>query len=87
MFCTFCDLRDKEVVNIRDGKRLGYIIDLEFDICSGRIIRIILPPCGKLFSISSKNNICIPWDHIEKIGEDTILVRYNEIIPIGRKHK
>ena len=30
-----CELREKEVINICDGKRLGCIVDLEFDICGG----------------------------------------------------
>ena len=29
-----CDLRQKEVINIKDCKRLGYVCDIEFD-CSG----------------------------------------------------
>ncbi len=81
MFCSFCTLREKEVVNIRDGRILGCVIDIEFDVPSGRICRLVLPPPGKfaLFS-SSKNNIYIPWDHIEKIGDDIILVRCAEIV-------
>ncbi len=81
MFCSFSSLRDKEVVNVRDGKILGCVIDVEFDVPSGRICRLVLPPPGRfaLFS-SSKNYIYIPWDHIERIGDDIILVRCAEII-------
>jgi YlmC/YmxH family sporulation protein len=81
MFCSFSSLRDKEVVNIRDGKMLGCVIDLEFDVLTGRICRLVLPPPGRLAIFSSpKNNIYIPWDHIEKIGDDIILVRCADII-------
>lgn len=27
-----CDLRQKEVINIKDCKRLGYVCDIEFDL-------------------------------------------------------
>lgn len=81
MICSFSSLRDKEVVNIRDGKILGCVTDIEFEVPSGRICRIVLPPPGKFaLFCSSKNNIYIPWDHIEKIGDDTILVRLSEIV-------
>ena len=43
MGCTIADFRDKEVINICDGRRLGYVIDVEFDVNSGRILSIVLP--------------------------------------------
>lgn len=70
------DLRRKEVVNINDGKSLGYICDAEIDLCDGRIISIMLPGRFCLSSIfSDDNNICIKWCSICKIGEDVILVK------------
>lgn len=33
---SFNSMRDKEVINICDGKRLGYINDVEIDSCDGR---------------------------------------------------
>ena len=35
---------------------------------------------------SSKNNLYIPWDKIEKIGDDAILVRCADVI-IPKKEK
>ena len=29
-----CDLREKEVINICDGERLGFVEDVEFDLCT-----------------------------------------------------
>ena len=76
---TFCELRDKEVINVLTGKRLGFINDIELDVSCGRITRILLPPPNKYFSIfTAKECICIPWENVEKIGSDTILVRYYE---------
>ena len=39
---SFNSMRDKEVINICDGKRLGYINDVEIDSCDGRICAIIV---------------------------------------------
>ena len=32
-----CDLKEKEVINVCDGRRLGFVEDVEFDLCSGCI--------------------------------------------------
>ena len=81
MICSFSDLRDKEVINLRDGRKLGCVTDIDFDIPTGRICRIILPPPGKMALFASSNsNLYIPWDKIEKIGDDAILVRCAEVI-------
>ena len=37
------DFRHKEVINIRDGKRLGYVLDVCADLSSGTITSIIVP--------------------------------------------
>ncbi len=37
------DFRHKEVINIRDGKRLGYVQDVCADLNSGTITSIIVP--------------------------------------------
>lgn len=87
MICSFSDLRDKEVINLRDGRKLGCVMDIDFDIPTGRICRIILPPPGKMaLFASSKSNLYIPWDKIEKIGDDAILVRCADVI-IPKKEK
>ena len=74
---TFSELRNKEVINIRDGSLLGCVSDLEFNFCTGEISSIILPGNGLLASLSSKNRIVIPWNDIEQIGKDTILVKFD----------
>ncbi|MGI6669491.1 MAG: YlmC/YmxH family sporulation protein [Acetivibrionales bacterium] len=73
------DFRQKEVINIADGKRLGFVSDVEIDLESGKIDAIILPGVGKLFGLLGKESeFVIPWDKIVKIGEDIILVELDE---------
>jgi YlmC/YmxH family sporulation protein len=73
------DFRQKEVINVSDGRRLGFVSDVEIDLEQGRVEAIILPGVGKLLGIFGKDNeFVIPWDKIVKIGEDIILVDLDE---------
>ncbi|MBQ4317314.1 MAG: YlmC/YmxH family sporulation protein [Clostridia bacterium] len=74
---TFSELRNKQVINIRDGSLLGCVCDLELNSCTGEIRSIVLPGNGLLASLSAKNRIVIPWCDIERIGRDTILVKFD----------
>lgn len=38
-----CELREKEVINIRNCQRLGRVLDIEFDLHTGAICQLILP--------------------------------------------
>lgn len=69
------DLKIKEVINIVDGKRLGVITDIEIDAESGKLTAIIVPGNGKFLGIFGRNeDMVIPWEKINKIGLDVILV-------------
>jgi len=69
------DFRHKEVINITDGKRLGYVQDVTADLESGTITSIIVPGSNKQFNFfQSTEDIVIPWNKIHCIGEDIILV-------------
>lgn len=69
------DFKHKEVINITDGKRLGFVQDVTANLETGIITSIIVPGNMKFFNIfSSSNDIVIPWENIKCIGEDIILV-------------
>lgn len=69
------DFKHKEVININDGKRLGYVQDVCADLERGSITDIIVPGEKGLKSMfSNSNDIVIQWDKIKCIGEDVILV-------------
>lgn len=79
---TLSDLRQKDVINTRDGRSLGKVLDLEFCLCDGRITAIIVPGSSPAFSFfrvgrmlrGEQEVIIIPWEMICKIGDDVILV-------------
>ena len=76
---SFSELRNKQVVNLRDGCLLGCVSDVEFNACSGEITAIVLPGSGIWASFSPKNRIVIPWCDIERIGKDTVLVKLRDL--------
>lgn len=77
---SFSELREKDVVNLRDGRVLGQVIDLEFCAKDGVIQSIVVPGQTGLFQFlrGEKNGIVIPWRLIECIGDDVILVCLEE---------
>ncbi len=69
------DFKHKEVVNITNGKRLGYVQDVCADLETGMITSIIVPGSNKLLNMFNQgNDIIIPWQNIKCIGDDLILV-------------
>ena len=73
--CSTEELREKEIINICDGARLGYACDFEFDVCDGKILALIILGERGFFGGCKTSNIIIPWCKIESFGEDTILVK------------
>ena len=72
---NFGDIRRKEVINMRDGSRLGCICDLEVERESGRIISIVVPGPPRFFGLMrSDEDLVIPYSRISMIGDDVILV-------------
>ena len=71
---TFCELREKEIVNLNDGKRLGRLIDLALS-CNGRVLGLMAPgDKSTIKRLGGKEAVFIPWQNVTKIGDDVILV-------------
>jgi len=69
------DIRQKEVINIKDGCRFGFAADLEVDEECGMVVKIIVPGPGRIFGVFGRDQeYHIPWDRIKRMGEDVILV-------------
>ena len=58
-----CELREKEVINICDGEKLGNVCDIEFEERTGKIIALIIPgPCKILGIIGRDQEYIIPYE-------------------------
>jgi len=76
---TITELQVKDIVSIENGKRLGYITDLEIDVDRGYIVALIVALKGKTLGLFGKEEeMIIPWNHIVTIGDDVILVRMDQ---------
>lgn len=70
------ELRNKEVINIYDGKSLGYVYDIEVNLEKGTIEGIIVPVQRSFLSFFGwgGSDYVIKWKDIRRIGDDVILV-------------
>ena len=69
------ELQRKDIVSIRDGKKIGKIIDVEFDTKSGYMIHFVIEKAHFVRSLfSTTEEITIKFSQIKKLGEDVILI-------------
>jgi len=75
MDISFEELKEKEVINIFTGKKLGHIVDFIFNLTNRLLIGIILP--GERKFLKKGEDLFIPISQIKRIGDDVILVAIN----------
>ncbi len=79
----FTELRNKEVIDERACRRLGYVCDVEVDTSCGRVVAIIVPLSNGFLNVFGRcEELIIPWCDIISIGEDIILVEVT-----GKHHR
>jgi len=70
------ELRQKEVVSVKDGGRLGFVCDVEIDTHTAAITALVVYGRARLFGLLGREeDTVIPWKDIEMIGGDIVLVR------------
>jgi len=73
----YTKLKQKEVINVCDGRSLRYVADLIIDCASGAILSIVVPGSFGIKSLFKSQCYIIPWSAICKLGSDVILVDIN----------
>lgn len=72
----FADLKNKEMICSKDGLKIGYVDDVEFDLDTYQITHLIAYGKYRLFGLLGKyDDIRISCKNIQVIGEDIILVQ------------
>ena len=70
----FSDLRNKEIINICDGRRLGFVWDAELEFPGGGLKALIVPGPARFFGLFGREpDFLIPVDCIARRGKDIIL--------------
>lgn len=75
MSCRIDELKNKQVVCVKNGCVLGYISDVTINTESGKLEEIVIFGRPRLFGLLGHDeDILIPWSDIEVIGRETILI-------------
>lgn len=73
----FVSLQCKDVINVIDGCKIGYVSDVEIDQLTCRVVALIVERINvfRLFCFFKEADcIVIPIEQVVNIGEDVILV-------------
>ena len=67
--CRMADMRNKEVISIKDGTRLGAVNDIEIELKTARISAIIIYGRLKwLGLLGREDDIVIRWEEFRSLG-------------------
>ncbi len=72
MEVNFSELKQKDVINLSDGRHLGRVCDISFTFPENKVLGFTVTGC-KGFRFS-RQEIFIPVKNVTKIGEDAVLV-------------
>lgn len=79
MICSLENMRNKEVIDILTGERLGYIDDVEINLDTSNVIALVIYGREKLFGLFGKeDDIIIPCNEIKVVGDDVLLIKRSE---------
>jgi YlmC/YmxH family sporulation protein len=69
------DLRYKEVINVSNGHRLGFVCDALIDDSCGKITALVVPGPARFFGLFGREpDYILPWECISRMGVDIILI-------------
>ncbi len=78
MNCRLVDMREKQVICVRDGTIIGCMCDVIVDTCSGKVVSIVVLRGARFFGLFGReDDIIIPWECIQVMGDETILVDFD----------
>lgn len=78
---SLSELREKEVINIENGEKLGFIDDVEFETEREKIAAFVIFGRKRLCGLLGKDkDLVITCEQIQLIGTDTVLVRIKESV-------
>ena len=85
MECRVSELRYKEIINVSDGSRYGWVGDVEVDLDSGQVRALVVPGRLRLFGLLGREeDRVLPWEAVRRFGADTILVETPPLSRLGK---
>ncbi len=69
------ELKYKEIIDVADGSRFGFVGDVEVDWSEGKVRALVVPGRLRLFGLLGREeDFVVPFEAIKRFGEDIILV-------------
>lgn len=89
MNCCIDELCNKDVINIDDGGRIGFVCDVEVDMPTGQISALTVARSEKNISFRKPDCMKICWSDIVVMGEETILVKnvHSQSVPVKKQKR
>ena len=85
MECRGSELRYKEIINVTDGSRVGYVGDVVMDLEDGKVNALVVPGRLRLFGLLGREpDTGFPWSAVRRFGADTLLVGGAQLRHRGR---
>ena len=85
MECRVSELRYKEIINVSDGSRYGWVGDVEVDLERGQVRALVVPGRRRLFGLLGRvEDRVFPWEAVRRFGADTILVETPPLSRLGK---
>ena len=85
MICRMAQLQYKEVIDITDGTRYGFVGDVELNSDRGSIEGIVVRGHPRLLGLLGReDDVVFPWSSVKRFGEDIILVEGSALRKRGR---
>ena len=79
------ELRNRDVISVRDGVRIGFVGDIEINTQTAQLAAVVVYGRPRLFGLLGHEEDCIiPWESIRMLGEDAVLV---DFVPQKRVQK
>ncbi len=85
MNCCIEELCNKDVICIENGRRVGYVCDVEIDIRNGCLTALLIMPSGAGLFLKKAECFRVCWNDIVVIGDETVLVK--NITPVSSSEK
>lgn len=74
------ELKYKEIIDVADGSRFGFVGDVEVDWSEGKVRSLVVPGRLRFFGLLGREeDFVVPFEAVKRFGEDIILVDSSQV--------
>ena len=86
MICSLSELTQKEIIDITDGTKIGFVDDVEMDLENSAVTSLVVYGRPRFFGLLGRDDdMIIRCDEISVVGKDTILIKPQKPSVINKK--